>query len=264
MDTAYNLIIGQKPMYELEAGPNFGTLTFSFMKRSLELRNTKEIVIPPRKWTKVSLEILNCPKEFKNGKAVCNMITNYKKFGVQSMFLPVKNKRVQLQMENNTDFIWRIPVSSICGSIDMRSVGYFMIKRKKLYRDLVNSQCANFLTEEETIQFYKLVVQEVHDATTDKHFENTKLRTKYEHDQAEINQPDGKDPYPWLDKDDPRRKMTDEEILLKYVNLSDSRLSKSQKRELEKIMIKYKKAFSLRDEIGTCPKIEVELELNEK
>ena len=29
-------------------------------------------------------------------------------------------------------------------------------------------------------------------------------------------------------------------------------------------MIKYKKAFSLRDEIGTCPKIEVEMELNDK
>ena len=58
--------------------------------------------------------------------------------------------------------------------------------------------------------------------------------------------------------------MTDGEILEKYVDLTNSDLTKSQKAELVKIMIKYKKAFSLRDEIGTCPKIEVELELNDK
>ena len=28
MDTSYDMILGQKPMYELEAGPDFGTLTF--------------------------------------------------------------------------------------------------------------------------------------------------------------------------------------------------------------------------------------------
>ena len=153
MDTSYDLILGQKPMYELEAGPNFGNLTFTFMKRSLELSTTKDIVIPPRKWSKVSLDIVNCPKDFRNGKAVCNLITNFKKFGVQTMFLPVKNGKVQLQMENNTDFAWKIPAFSICGSVDMRSVGYFMIKREKLRKILEDSQSANFLTEDETMQF---------------------------------------------------------------------------------------------------------------
>ena len=68
MDTSYDLILGQKPMYELEAGPDFGTLTFTFMKRSLGLTTTKTIVIPPRKWSKVSLEILGCPKDFQEWK----------------------------------------------------------------------------------------------------------------------------------------------------------------------------------------------------
>ena len=264
MDTQFDLILGQKPMYELEAGPNFGNLTFTFMKRSLELSTTKDIVIPPRKWSKVSLDIVNCPKDFRNGKAVCNLITNFKKFGVQTMFLPVKNGKVQLQMENNTDFAWKIPAFSICGSVDMRSVGYFMIKRENLRKILEGSQCANFLTEDETIKFYKMVVQEVHDATTDRNYENTKLEPRYDREVTKINQADGQDPYPWLEKDDPRRNMTDEEILKKYVDLKNSKLTASQRRELENIMIKYKKAFSLRDEIGTCPKIEVELELKDK
>ena len=153
------------------------------------------------------------------------MITNFKKLGIQTMFLPVKNGKVQLQMENNTDFVWKIPSSSICGSIDMRSVGFFMIKREKLQRVLVDSHAANFLTEEETMQYYKMVVQEVHDATSDKNFDNTKLKPRYDKDTSKINQADGHDSYPWLDKDDPRRNMTDEEILRKYVDLKDSKVT---------------------------------------
>ena len=68
----------------------------------------------------------------------------------------------------------------------------------------------------------------------------------------------GKDPYPRLDDDDPRRKMTDQEILEKYIDLSDSDLSSAEKRSLYKVLIKYKDAFSLRDEIGLCPNMEIE------
>ena len=78
MDASYDLILDQKPLYELEGGPNFGTLTFTFMARSLELYNTKEIRISPGKVKRASLEIMNCPKEFKNGKAICNLLTMVK------------------------------------------------------------------------------------------------------------------------------------------------------------------------------------------
>ena len=71
------------------------------------------------------------------------------------------------------------------------------------------------------------------------------------------------DPYPWLDKDDPRRNMTDRECLEKYIDLSDSDIT-GEKRNLYKVLYKYKKAFSLRDEIGLCLSVEVELELRDE
>ena len=148
MDITYDLILGQKPLYELE-GPNFGTLTFTFMARSLEVYNSKEIKILPGNAERVSLDIMNCPKEFKNGKAICNLLTNSKDKRVQTMYLTVKNKKVQLEMANNTPSQWVIPVGSVCGSIDMRSVGYFMIQREELYKLLTASDTANFLTEDE-------------------------------------------------------------------------------------------------------------------
>ena len=72
------------------------------------------------------------------------------------------------------------------------------------------------------------------------------------------------DPYPWLENDDPRRYMSDQEILEKYVDLSDSDLSYAEKRSLYKILLKYKEAFSLRDEIGLCPNMQIELDLNDE
>ena len=59
------------------------------------------------------------------------------------------------------------------------------------------------------------------------------------------------DPYPWLDKDDPQRDMTDEEILC----VSKSHLTSKEKEEVMDLIVTYKKAFSLRDEIGKCPDI---------
>ena len=205
MDVSHDLILGQKPLYELEGGPNFGTLTFTFMARSLELYNSKAIRISPGGVKRVSLDIMNCPKEFKNGKAICNLLTNGKGKRIQTMYLAVKNKKVQLEMDNNTPTDWIIPVGSLCGSIDMRSVGYFMIQREDLYHLLTTSDTANFLTEDETMQYYRMVVQEVYDATTDRNYENTKLSQRYNQEEEKINQCDGDDLYPWLDSDDPRR-----------------------------------------------------------
>ena len=71
-------------------------------------------------------------------------------------------------------------------------------------------------------------------------------------------------PYPWLDKEDPRRNMTDRECIEKFVDLSDSDITEIEKKNLYKLLYKYKKAFSLRDEIGLCQSMEVELELKDE
>ena len=73
-----------------------------------------------------------------------------------------------------------------------------------------------------------------------------------------------RDHYPWLDPDDDRRHMTDREILEKHFNLDDSYLSKEEKTNVMDMLFKYKEAFSLRDEIGTFPNIEVEIDVTDK
>ena len=58
--------------------------------------------------------------------------------------------------------------------------------------------------------------------------------------------------------------MTDREILEKYIDLENSCLNKEEKKEVMEILYKYREAFSLRDEIGTCPNIKVEIEVTDK
>ena len=72
------------------------------------------------------------------------------------------------------------------------------------------------------------------------------------------------DKYPWLDPENKRRNMTDREILEKYINLELSCLNKKEQVEVMDLLYKYREAFSLRDEIGTCPNIEVEIEVTDK
>ena len=72
------------------------------------------------------------------------------------------------------------------------------------------------------------------------------------------------DKYPWLDPEDERRNMMDREILEKYIDLETPCLNKEEKVKVIDMLYKYKEAFSLRDEIGTCPNIEVEIEVTDK
>ena len=58
--------------------------------------------------------------------------------------------------------------------------------------------------------------------------------------------------------------MTDQEILDKYIDFKKSCLTEKEKKEVMEMLYKYKEAFSLRDETGTCPNIEVEIDVMDK
>ena len=58
--------------------------------------------------------------------------------------------------------------------------------------------------------------------------------------------------------------MTDREILEKYINLDYTCLTEKEKKEVMVMLYKYREAFSLRDEIGTCPNIEVGIDVTDK
>ena len=74
----------------------------------------------------------------------------------------------------------------------------------------------------------------------------------------------GNDKYPWLDDNDKRKYMMDNKILDKYIDLDNLSLTKREKKKVRDLLYEYKDASSLRDEIGTCPNIEVEIDIVDK
>ena len=120
------------------------------------------------------------------------------------------------------------------GIIDIQSLGYYKIKQ-----GIVQQNLSKFYKFEEAGKLCEYFNK----------FMNT---LKKDREQVSLV-----DKYPWLDTEDKRRNMTDREILEKYIELEMSCLNKKEKVEVMDLLYKYKEAFSLRDEIGTCPNIEV-------
>ena len=125
------------------------------------------------------------------------------------------------------------------GILYLRSVGYYKIKHGVLQQNLS--------------KYFRFESADIHCDQFNK-FVNSLKKEK-----EEIN-----DRYPWLDKNYERRNMSDKEILKKYINLEKLCLSQSQKKEVIDMLYKYKDAFHLRDEIDTCPNIEVEIDVTDK
>ena len=73
---------------------------------------------------------------------------------------------------------------------------------------------------------------------------------------------DGK--FPWLEDTNKRKYMMNREILDKHVNLENLCLTKIEKVQVRDLLYKYKDAFSLRDEIGLCLNIEIEIDVTGK
>ena len=134
-----------------------------------------------------------------------------------------------MQIINYTPSTMYLSLEQSIGIVDIRSLGYYNIKPEVMRFNLT----------------------EIHDLLSrwdmDPRFEEyfAKLATQNVCYKRGVEEK-GPDPYPWLDKDDPRRHMTDEEILYKYINLSESHLTENEKEEVVDLVIDNKKAFSLK------------------
>ena len=127
------------------------------------------------------------------------------------------------------------------GIVDLRSLGYYKIKQGIPQHNL--SRYYIFERAERLCGYFN-------------NFVNT---LKKEREQNSL-----KDKYPWLDQDSERRHTTDKEILDKYIDLNQSCLGKEEKKEIMDMLYEYREAFSLRDVIGTCPNIEVKINVTDK
>ena len=147
-------------------------------------------------------------------------------------FLDIKNAGKDTMILNPREMI---------GIVDIRFLGYYKIKQGILQHNL-----SRYYRFEEASKLWEYFYKSVDTLKKDR------------------EQTTSVDKYPWLDPEDERRNMMDREISEKYIDLETSCLNKEEKVRVMDMLYKYKEAFSLWDEIGTCLNIEVEIEVTDK
>ena len=175
-----------------------------------------------------------------SGHAIVKMIDNE---GRCTMVLKLKFVRncASLDVVHNTQETVIFNPNQMLGILDFRLLGYYKIKQGVLQPNL--SKSYHFESIEKLCEEFNAIINE---------------RKKEEEKEVENNK------YPWLDDSVKRKHMTDREILEKHINLDNLCLTESEKVQVRDMTYKYREAFSLRDEIGTCPNIEIDIDVTDK
>ena len=144
-----------------------------------------------------------------------------------------------LKITNKTHRTVTFGRTEMMGIVDLRSLGFYKIKQEVPQEHL--DRHYHFKLADDVCNQYNRFVN---------------LMRKEEENS------EGK--FPWLEDTNKRKYMMDREILHKYMNLDNPCLTKIEKMQVRDLLYKYKDAFSLRDEIGLCPYIEIEIDVTDK
>ena len=229
-----NMVSGIKNIFELEGVIDSHESCFRFLSRSIPIFPREQVVVKPGEKKLIPIETPFV--EEISGMAIVKIIDKGQKMLMMLKF--IQNKAM-LDITNNIREILIFDRKTMIGILDLRSLGYYKIKQGVLQQNVnkyYHFEEANKICEE----LNKMV-------ETVKQEEKGKQKEKY----------------PWLDDMDERKYMTDKEILEKYIDLKNSCLDDSERKQVMEMLYDYKDVFSLRDEIGMCPNIEVNIEVTD-
>ena len=150
----------------------------------------------------------------------------------------IQNKAV-LKITNKTHKTVTFGRTEMMGIVDLRLLGFYKIKQEVLQEHL--GRHYQFKLADDICDQYNRFVN--------------LMRKEEESSEEKIL---------WLDDADKRKYMMDREILDKYVNLDNLCLTKIEKKQVRDLLYQYRDAFSLRDEIGLCPNIKIEINITDK
>ena len=239
IDDGLDLVFGFKNMTETEGMLNTRMGEYDFIGSSIPVYPQNDLDVPVGE--KVLIKIKAPFVEKLSGRIMTKHFGSEKVFTIQ---LRIENNQGYVQFINKGKDIAKLRKDKAIGVLHLRSVGYFKVSYQKM------------ITMAESRQTFKMYhYQQV----IDEYFRmsNTDLR------KIQSRSPHNTK-YPWLADDDPRRHQTDAEILCEKIDLKDSALSKKEKAKLMELILKYRDAFSLRDEIGQCPNVVADIRVTDE
>ena len=149
-------------------------------------------------------------------------------YHIGTMRVCIDSNQSIITIINNTEETIHYTPQLAIGIVDIRSLGYYNVSKNMFFDKRGNDRIPP--------PPYRVPKLHPHNYYKAKEMKEQSI------------QDNGKeDLYPWLNKDDPHISMSDEEILDKYIDLSNSDLTSDEKETLMNIIKEHKQAFSLRD-----------------
>ena len=231
-----DMVLGIKNLFELAGVIDSRESSFRFLSRLIAIFPRVQVVVKPGEKKLIPIEAPFV--EEISGMAIIKIIDQEQETPMMLKLKFIRNKAM-LDITNNTRETVIFNKKMTIGILDLRSLGYYKIKKGVLQQNL-NKYYQFGEADKVCVEFNKMVEAMRRDEKSD----NEKK-------------------YPWLDDTDERKYMTDKAILDKYIDLNGSCLDEAERKQVMKMLYEYKDVFSLRDEIGMCPNIEVNIEVTD-
>ena len=238
-------------MFEVEGESSCRESQFRFLNRAVPLFSLENFSLKPgcKRYVKMSVPFI----ENLNGIAIVKIFQGNQCYTMQ---LKITDNYAVMDMVNNSKQTTNFRKEKALGTVDIRSLGYYNIRHSVLEYNLgEHYEFASFNKLATVYEDMKLAKYQM------KQKEEARKRRKRKVEEPEKVAVELEDPYPWLPADDKRKKMSDDEIIEKFVDLTESDLTNKEKDEFIEILKEHRDAFSLRDEIGECPIIRIDIDV---
>ena len=232
-----SVIVGTQSLKELEAELHFKNNVLKFRSKEIKAKIGRNAIVKPGCTKLLSIKG-NMPDALKSAE-VYYRPSKFMSQLVPSLMLVKMNKHVtRIAIHNSGSKMIKIDKNKPIGTFLLKDFGTVPSNTAMTFTEV---------TQSETPQV--CAVSDVHDATDtpDRHklFQQKKRK------------------YPFLENDDERLKMTDEEILRKDIDLSGHCMSKNTLSKFWKVLEARKEAFSIHGEVGECD-LSVKIKLNDE
>ena len=235
IDDGMDLVFGFKNMAETEGRLNTRTGEYDFIGRSIPVYPQNDLDVPAKNQVLIKIKA-------PFGERLSERV-------IATLKIRIVNNQGCVQFINKGKDTIKLRENKAIGVLDLRSVGYFRVGYQKL------------ITMAESKQTFKMYHYQQIKKDSDDYLEFHRMTKERKYHKDYQDPPKDLDEYPWLDKDDPRRHQTDVEILYEKIDLKESALNRKEKAKLMKMILRYRDAFSLRDEIGECPNLVADIKV---
>ena len=257
----YDIVLGQTSMAQLSVWQDYASHNLYIQQISVPLTVRNNVWVLPGKTGVVSLTLQPnktsfTPRHTITGKGIAYIKPFDTTLPLRPIEIEFENNCCCIEVHNTSNSTVEFLYRQEMGYFDARSKGLVQTNNSKHFP--IDQYLHDRMTPA-TLSPTPLAYEKPIHPTEMPH-----ITTCTELSVDDTNKPTPDDKYPRLESDDIRRNMTDSEILRMKLNLKDSMLDEKGKEEFLKNVEQFTDIFSLRDEIGTCPFIEVHLKLKDE